>query len=198
MDGVHGHDLSSLLNDDGVAVRAGDHCTQSLHNRLDISESVHASFYIYNTKPEVDALLTALEIPRRRLDDVIASDRFHNRFFEHYRALRNEDPFPEATFTKHSAETSCGDEGEFFIRIADDGTIMDIAFESESCAVSTAVTSMLSEALCGESIDRAIEAEGLVDGQYPDTRRDCVRGPEEVIVAGTREYLAEVESTSAA
>ena len=46
VDGVHGHDLSSLLNDRGIAVRAGDHCTQPLHDRLDIPGSVRASFYV--------------------------------------------------------------------------------------------------------------------------------------------------------
>jgi len=61
VDGIHGHDLSSLLNDRGIAVRAGDHCTQPLHDRLDVPGSVQASFYIYNTKAEVDELLAVID-----------------------------------------------------------------------------------------------------------------------------------------
>ncbi|MFC5277195.1 SufS family cysteine desulfurase [Halorubrum rubrum] len=193
VDGVHGHDLSSVLNDRGIAVRAGDHCTQPLHDRLEIPGSVRASFYVYNTEREVDALIDALENARQHRDDLVASDRFHDRFADHYRAPRNAGSIADPTFTKHSAETSCGDDGEFFVEIDDDGTVADIGFESESCAVSTAVASMVSEALRGEPIERALEAEeiveGLVDGHYPDLRRDCVRGPGEVIAEAARDHL---------
>ena len=60
VDGVHAHDLSSILNDFGVAIRAGDHCTQPLHDKMGVAASVRASFYIYNTVEEVDALVDAV------------------------------------------------------------------------------------------------------------------------------------------
>ena len=62
---VHAHDLSSILNDSAVAVRAGDHCTQPLHDRLGIAASARASFYIYNTYEEVDTLIEALDDARQ-------------------------------------------------------------------------------------------------------------------------------------
>ncbi|GAA0650210.1 aminotransferase class V-fold PLP-dependent enzyme [Salarchaeum japonicum] len=61
LDGVHAHDLSSILNDHGVAIRAGDHCTQPLHQKMDIAASVRASFYLYNTVEELDALVEGIE-----------------------------------------------------------------------------------------------------------------------------------------
>ena len=64
VEGVHAHDLSSICNDHGVAVRAGDHCTQPLHDRLGIPASVRASFYLYNTPEEVAALLDAVDDAR--------------------------------------------------------------------------------------------------------------------------------------
>jgi cysteine desulfurase/selenocysteine lyase len=64
LDGVHAHDLSSILNDYGVAVRAGDHCTQPLHDKLGIAASARASFYIYNTVEEIDALVDAVDEAR--------------------------------------------------------------------------------------------------------------------------------------
>ncbi|MDX1744663.1 MAG: cysteine desulfurase [Halobacteriales archaeon] len=64
VDGIHPHDLSSILNDDGVAIRAGDHCTQPLHDVLDISSSARASFYLYNTREEVDVLVVAVDNAR--------------------------------------------------------------------------------------------------------------------------------------
>jgi len=60
VDGVHAHDLSSILNDFGVAIRAGDHCTQPLHDKMGVAASVRASFYFYNTVEEVDALVDAV------------------------------------------------------------------------------------------------------------------------------------------
>ncbi len=60
VEGVHAHDLSSILNDYGVAIRAGDHCTQPLHEVLGVAASARASFYIYNTTEEVDALIEAV------------------------------------------------------------------------------------------------------------------------------------------
>ncbi|MFB6095021.1 MAG: aminotransferase class V-fold PLP-dependent enzyme, partial [Halodesulfurarchaeum sp.] len=61
LDGVHAHDLSSLLNEQGVAIRAGDHCAQPLHDVLGVAASARASFYLYNTREEVDVLLSALD-----------------------------------------------------------------------------------------------------------------------------------------
>lgn len=64
LDGVHPHDLSSILNEQGVAVRAGDHCTQPLHDSLGVPASTRASFYLYNTREEVDALLDGLDVAK--------------------------------------------------------------------------------------------------------------------------------------
>lgn len=58
---VHPHDMATVLDGENVAVRAGHHCTQPLHERLDLAASVRASFYLYNTIDDVDRLLTALE-----------------------------------------------------------------------------------------------------------------------------------------
>ena len=65
VEGIHAHDLSSILNDHGVAIRAGDHCTQPLHDKLGVPASTRASFYIYNTKEEIDALVDAVDDARQ-------------------------------------------------------------------------------------------------------------------------------------
>lgn len=57
---VHPHDIASVFDSSGVAVRAGHHCTQPLHNRLGINASVRASFYLYNTEEDVERLMEAL------------------------------------------------------------------------------------------------------------------------------------------
>ena len=65
LDSVHAHDLSSILNDSAVAIRAGDHCTQPLHDVLGTAASARASFYIYNTKAEIDRLVEAVDDARQ-------------------------------------------------------------------------------------------------------------------------------------
>jgi len=61
---IHPHDISEILNDYCVAIRAGDHCTQPLHDKLGKTASARASFYIYNTREEIDALCDALDAAR--------------------------------------------------------------------------------------------------------------------------------------
>ena len=65
LDGVHAHDLASIMNDYAVAIRAGDHCTQPLHQQLGTAASARASFYLYNTEEEVDTLLEAIDSARQ-------------------------------------------------------------------------------------------------------------------------------------
>jgi cysteine desulfurase / selenocysteine lyase len=56
LEGIHPHDLSQVLDDRGIAVRAGHHCAWPLHRAMGVQASTRASFYLYNTHAEVDAL----------------------------------------------------------------------------------------------------------------------------------------------
>ncbi|MGL5765564.1 MAG: cysteine desulfurase [Sarcina sp.] len=61
MDGVHPHDVSSILDTYGIAVRAGNHCAQPLMRFYDVNSTTRASFYFYNTKEDIDKLIEGLE-----------------------------------------------------------------------------------------------------------------------------------------
>jgi cysteine desulfurase/selenocysteine lyase len=60
LEGVHAHDLATILDDQGVAVRAGHHCAKPLMRRLDVTATTRASFYVYNEEADIDALVTGL------------------------------------------------------------------------------------------------------------------------------------------
>jgi cysteine desulfurase / selenocysteine lyase len=60
LEGVHPHDVATIVDAEGVAVRAGHHCCQPLMRRLGVPATTRASAYIYNTTDEIDALVTAL------------------------------------------------------------------------------------------------------------------------------------------
>ncbi|MFL6325936.1 MAG: cysteine desulfurase [Nitrososphaeraceae archaeon] len=62
---IHPHDLATIMNDHGIAIRSGHHCAQVLMERLDIAAASRTSFYIYNTKEEVDIFINALGEARR-------------------------------------------------------------------------------------------------------------------------------------
>ena len=60
LEGVHPHDVGQVLDSRGVAVRTGHHCAQPVMAKLDVPATARASFYIYNTRDEVDALAEAI------------------------------------------------------------------------------------------------------------------------------------------
>ena len=65
LDGVHPHDVSQVLDLDGVAIRAGHHCCQPLMTRLGVAATNRASFYLYTIREEVDRLVVGLEKVRK-------------------------------------------------------------------------------------------------------------------------------------
>jgi cysteine desulfurase/selenocysteine lyase len=60
IDGIHPHDMGTILDMEGVAVRVGHHCTQPLMERFDVPATVRASFGLYNDRADVDALVDGL------------------------------------------------------------------------------------------------------------------------------------------
>jgi cysteine desulfurase/selenocysteine lyase len=62
--GVHPHDVAQVLDSHGVAVRAGHHCAKPAHQRFGAQSSTRASFYLYTTEQEIDALVEGLDATR--------------------------------------------------------------------------------------------------------------------------------------
>ena len=63
--GIHPHDISTIVDEEGVAIRAGHHCCQILHQKLNLSATARASIGIYNTKEDIDVLCKAIENCRK-------------------------------------------------------------------------------------------------------------------------------------
>ena len=66
--GIHPHDISTIVDEEGVAIRAGHHCCQILHEKLNLSATARASIGIYNTKEDIDILCEAIEKCRKVFD----------------------------------------------------------------------------------------------------------------------------------
>ena len=65
LEGVHAHDVGTILDQDGIAVRTGHHCAQPVMERYGVPATVRASFALYNTRDDVDALVRGLEHVRK-------------------------------------------------------------------------------------------------------------------------------------
>ncbi|WP_062047464.1 cysteine desulfurase [Bacillus sp. JCM 19034] len=70
IDDVHPHDVATVLDTEGIAVRAGHHCAQPLMKWLDVTATARASFYLYNTKEDIDALVAGLVKAKEYFGDV--------------------------------------------------------------------------------------------------------------------------------
>ena len=68
LDDVHPHDIGTILDQQGIAVRTGHHCAQPVMERFQIPATVRASFAVYNTKAEIDALVRGI----RKVREVFA------------------------------------------------------------------------------------------------------------------------------
>jgi cysteine desulfurase/selenocysteine lyase len=66
---IHAHDVASVLDREGIAIRAGHHCAMPLHQRLGVPATARASFYIYNQPSEIDRLAEALDMARRLFEN---------------------------------------------------------------------------------------------------------------------------------
>jgi len=65
VESIHPHDLAQVLDGEGVAIRAGLHCAQPLHERLGLMATARASVYLYNTRQEIDRLVEGIRTAQR-------------------------------------------------------------------------------------------------------------------------------------
>ena len=72
--GIHPHDLATILDQDGVCIRAGHHCAQPLMRRLGVSATARASFYVYSDESDIDALCLAVERAKALFAEPAAAD----------------------------------------------------------------------------------------------------------------------------
>ena len=103
IDGIHPHDMSTFLNADGIAIRAGHHCTQPLLKRFGLPATARASFSFYNTFAEVDRLRAGiLKLKQFFFSQMPAvSDLYQSVILEHSKRPQHYGALSQAT---HSAE----------------------------------------------------------------------------------------------
>ncbi len=156
---VHPHDLSQVLDERGVCVRAGHHCAKPLMRRLRVGATARASLYVYNDESDIDALADALERGRRLLRPVEDStmpgleDLYREIILDHYRNPRNRGELESPP--AHRVEgfnPLCGDEIVVYLDVHD-GVVDDIRISGQGCSISQSSASMMSAAVKGKTVE---------------------------------------------
>ena len=164
IEGIHPHDVSELLDKDGICVRGGHHCAMPLHKKMNVQGSVRASFYFYNTKEEIDLFLkslTAMTSPAKALNPLELSDAhlseeqelYKENILDHYQHPRNKQVLEHYTFTHQEHNPLCGDEIQVYA-LFNHTMIKEISFMGQGCAISQAAASILVEELQGKPLEQ--------------------------------------------
>ncbi len=129
----------------------------------------------------------------------MGSDMYRQRILDHYRNPRHYGELEEPTFTHIGENTSCGDEIEVYVKLAEDETVESVSFTGEGCAISQAAASMLSGELEGLTLDELYELDrndvlDLLGVDVTPMRIKCAVLAEKVIQDGAKIYEGEKDT----
>jgi cysteine desulfurase/selenocysteine lyase len=154
VDGVHPHDVAAFLAERNIAVRAGHHCAQPLHDALDVAATVRASFSIYNTNEDVTSIVEALKDLASKKNSQHTNQLYHDVIKRHDKSPYHFKKITEGVSLISANNPVCGDKFELYFKF-DSNRIVDIHFHGFGCAVSKASTSVLVKNLENQSISNA-------------------------------------------
>ncbi len=157
LDGVHPHDIGTILDREGVAIRTGHHCCQPLMERLGVPATARASLALYNTRDEIDALAPALDRVRRGVrmsaDGSDLQDLYQEVILDHNKRPRNFRAIEDGQKAE-GYNPLCGDRVTVYLRV-EDGRIVDASFQGSGCAISKASASLMTDSVKGKTLQEA-------------------------------------------
>ena len=151
LEGVHPHDIGTVLDYEGVAIRTGHHCAQPVMDRYCVPATARASFAVYNTRargrrPGAGPGAGAGAVR----DEPSCASCTRRSILDHSRKPRNFGTMPEATRQADGHNPLCGDRATVFVRL-DGDRLADVKFQGAGCSISTASASMMTDAVKGKT-----------------------------------------------
>ena len=140
-----------MLDWEGVAIRAGHHCTQPLVTRLGVAATNRASFYLYSLPEEVDRLVEGVKKAKEAARVSEFEQLYREVILDHYKAPRNHGLLEPNDAVAEGQNPLCGDEIIVSVRFGEGDVIEDVGFEGRGCAISQAATSMLTDLVKGRT-----------------------------------------------
>ena len=172
LEGVHPHDIGTILDQEGIAIRTGQHCAQPVMDRFGIPATARASFGLYNTKAEVDALVAGVKKVSRGL----RADAGPPRPLPagHPRPQQGAAQLPDASGRRPRLRRAQPALWRPALPLREAGRRRhpEIAFQGAGCAISKASASLMTDSVKGKTLD---EAEGIF-GRF----HDLLTGPPDV------------------
>ena len=188
--------MGQVLDDRGVAVRVGHHCAWPLMRRYDVPATTRATFYLYNTEAEVDALVEGVRAGADVLrGGVMQLETIYQEIIlDHYRNPQHaglREPFDAEA---HHVNPTCGDEVTVRVRI-ENGVVDDVSYEGMGCSISQASESVMTELVIGRTSARRCGAGGVPGPHAGPWRGRARRGGLEdaVAFAGVAKFPARVK-----
>jgi len=200
IDGVHAHDIVTLADQHGLALRGGHHCTQPLMEKLGLESSARASFYFYNTRAEVDRMVEILSkketgdhatftLPLGELYETVVTD--------HATRPRNIGTLGEGAVHVHGDNPSCGDTIDLHVQFSPE-KVENIKFTGKGCTVCMTSASLMTLKLKGKERAEAKRLMRLFHDQVaaaPET--EAGPGPRELgdlnVLGGVRKFPQRVK-----
>ncbi len=166
--------MAQILDRSGVAVRAGHHCAQPLHEKFGISATTRASFYLYNLPTEVDKLVDGIyEVKkifgkkyevrarlrrflarrRRAAWDNFMDDLYRDNIIDHYKNPQYRGHLDPNNIQFEDDNPLCGDHIEVTLRVDETGQVTDGRFDGKGCAISQASADLLIESVIGKKME---------------------------------------------
>ncbi|SEG35531.1 cysteine desulfurase / selenocysteine lyase [Eubacterium ruminantium] len=154
---MHPHDIAGRFADAGVAVRAGHHCAEPLHQFLDIPSTVRASIMFYNTDEDIDRFLGVLknikETPKYENAD---RSLFEEVLMDHKISPAHSFKMISPTNKHRGVNPSCGDDIFLQLKVDENGVITDGSFTGNGCTISQASVDIMLDMVIGMKKEEAL------------------------------------------
>jgi len=200
MEHAHAHDVVTLADQAGIALRGGHHCTQPLMHKLGLESSARASFYFYNTQAEVDRLIAVLAEGQSRASASFSlplGELYETVVTDHATRPRNFGKLEEGAVHVHGDNPSCGDTLDLHVQLSPE-KVENIKFTGSGCTICMTSASLMTLKLKGKNRAEARRLMHLFHDQVaasPDT--EAGRGPRELgdlnVLGGVRKFPQRVK-----
>lgn len=170
MDDMHPHDIGTLLDAEGIAIRTGHHCTQPVMQFFKVPATARISIAFYNTKEEIDQLALSLKKimefkqtgSHKKIQSEKVNEIYQETIMEHDRNPQNFRVCFECNHSDEGFNPFCGDHIVLYLSV-ENNLIRDVSFQGELCAISKSSASIMTNAIKGKTI---AEAEALFNKFY--------------------------------
>ena len=187
MDGIHPHDIGTIVDREGVAVRTGHHCAQPVMDRFGIPATARASLAMYNTREDLDALGRALREGARGIQLMSdLSDLYQEVILDHNKRPQELPHASTAPATRPRASTRSAATACTSTCKVDDDVVTDVGFQGSGCAISKASASLMTDSVKGRPVAEVRDAVPALPHDGDDPAGAVGRGHGQAVGAGRR------------